>query len=176
MDMSEEATLVRPYVHLLGARDPAEVLRETPGKLADLLKPLSLEVIETKPAPGKWSIRELLCHLADCELVWAWRLRMIYGSTDDPNGPLLQTFDQDLWSRAYDGPGYTTSAARATWSAMRQWNLALIEGFAEEDKRRPASHPDLGPVTLGHIVEIAAGHDLHHLAGIEELTRPMSTE
>lgn len=176
MVMSEEATLARPYVHLLGARDPLHVLRETPGKLADLLKPLSSEAIDRKPAPGKWSIRELLCHLADCELVWAWRLRMIYGGTDDPKGPSLQTFDQDSWSRAYIGPGYTATAAQATWSAMRQWNLALIEGLSEEDKRRPASHPDLGPVTLWHIAEIAAGHDLHHLAGLEKLTGPMHTE
>ena len=72
--MSEEASLARPYVHLLEDRDPAVVMRETPGHLSDLLKPLSAEQIENKPAAGKWSIREILCHLADCEIAWAWRL------------------------------------------------------------------------------------------------------
>lgn len=175
--MSEEATLARPYVHLLEGRDPAQVLRETPARLAELLKPLSAEQIEGKPGPNKWSIRELLCHLADCELAWGWRLRIIYGSggegggAGEERGPLLQTFEQDAWSRAYDGSCYTTATARATWSAVRQWNLALIDGLSEADKALPANHPELGPVTLWHIAEIAAGHDLHHLAGLEKLIR-----
>ena len=172
--MSEEATLARPYVHLLEGRDPAQVLRETPARLAELLKPLSAEQIEEKPGPHKWSLRELLCHLADCELAWAWRLRIIYGDKEiagGGQGPLLQTFEQDAWSRAYDGACYTTATARATWSAVRQWNLALIDGLSEGDKALPATHPELGPVTLWHIAEIAAGHDLHHLLGLEKLLR-----
>ena len=170
--MSEEASLARPYVHLLEGRDPAVVMRETPGRLADLLKPLASEQIEHKPAAGKWSIREILCHLADCEVAWAWRLRQIYGA----DNPTLQPFDQDPWARAYDGVGYTTSAARATWTALRAWNLALIEGLSDDDKRRPATHPELGPVMLWTIVEIAAGHDLHHLASLEKLAPKPMTE
>ena len=163
--MSEEAALARPYAHLLEGRDPIEVLRETPGRLLDLLKPLSPEQIEYKPAPNKWSIREILCHLADCELVWSTRLRMTFGS----DTPALQPFEQDAWGRAYDGAGYTTSAARATFTAVRQWNLALLEGLSEADAQRPATHPELGTITLWHIAEIAAGHDLHHLNSLEKV-------
>ena len=123
--MSEEAALARPYVHLLEGRDPAGVMRETPGRLADLLKALTPEQIERKPAPHKWSIREILCHLADCEIAWAWRMRQIYGA----DNPVLQPFEQDPWARAYDGVGYTTAAARSTWTALRQWNLDLSEGL-----------------------------------------------
>lgn len=163
--MSEEAALARPYVHLLEGRDPAAVMRETPGRLADLLKTLTPEQIERKPAPHKWSLREILCHLADCEIAWAWRMRQIYGAEN----PVLQPFDQDPWARAYDGVGYTTAAARTTWTALRQWNLDLIEGLSEEDKRRPAQHMELGPVTLQHVIEIIAGHDLHHLDSLAKL-------
>lgn len=170
--MSEEAKLARPYVHLLEGRDPAAVMRDTPGHLADLLKAMSPEAIENKPAPGKWSVREILCHLADCEIAWAWRLRLIYGAND----PTLQPFDQDPWARAYDGVGYTTSAARATWVAVRQWNLDLIEGLSQEDRCRPATHPELGPITLWTVVEIAAGHDLHHLTALEKLAPKLATE
>ena len=163
--MSEEAALARPYVHLLEGRDPAAVLRETPGRLTDLLKQLTPEQIEHKPAPHKWSIREILCHLADCEIAWAWRLRQIYASEN----PTLQPFEQDPWARAYDGVGYTATAARTTWTALRQWNLDLIEGLSEGDKRRPAHHPEIGDVTLATIIEIAAGHDLHHVNSLEKI-------
>ncbi len=169
--MSEEASLARPYVDLLDGRDPAEIMRGTPGRLTDLLKTMSAESIEHKPAPGKWSVREILCHLADCEIAWAWRLRSIYGE----ESPVLQPFDQDPWARAYDGVGYTTAAARATWTAVRQWNLALIEGLSEADKARPAKHPELGEITLWSVVEIAAGHDVHHLANLEKLAGSMAS-
>lgn len=166
--MSEESELERPYVHLLENRDPVEVLRTTPQRLAAILDPLSAEAIEQKPAPHKWSLREMLCHLADCELVWAYRLRMIYGQQN----PTLTSFDQDPWARAYDGVGYTTEAARATFLALRRWNLALIEGLSEEDKQRTGTHPEIGALTLWHVVEIAAGHDLHHLKSLEKKNTP----
>lgn len=168
--MSEEAALARPYVHLLEGRDPIAILRETPGRLSDLLKTLTPEQIEHKPAPHKWSIREILCHLADCEVAWAWRLRLMY-ATDNP---LLQPFDQDVWARAYDGVGYTTAAARSTWTALRQWNLDLIEGLSEEHKRRSAQHPELGSVTLATVIEIAAGHDVHHLSSLEKVAHSLT--
>ena len=168
--MSEEAALARPYAHLLEGRDPAVVLRATLGRLSDLLKAMTPEAIEHKSAPGKWSVREILCHLADCEVAWAWRLRQIYGA----NQTAVQPFDQDAWARAYEGVGYTISAARATWVALRQWNLDLIEGLTEEDKRRRATHSELGEITLWTIVEIAAGHDLHHLVSLEKLVGKIS--
>lgn len=163
--MSEEQAIARPYVHLLEDRDPADVLRATPARLTKVLSAMSTEQIEHKPAPHKWSVREILCHIADCEIAWAWRLRMIYGA----DRPTLQPFDQDPWAAAYDGVGYTTEAARATWSAARRWNLALIEGLTEEQKKRPALHPELGEITLWTMVEIAAGHDLHHVTQLEKL-------
>lgn len=160
--MSEETMPVAPYTHLLDGRDAAEVLRATPARLRSLLARWSAEQIADKPAPGKWSLRELLCHLADCEVTWAWRFRQVYGEEN----PTLQPFEQDPWARAYDGVGYTAEAALRTWQALRDWNLAFIETLSEEDKRRPVHHPEVGPLTLWTLVETAAGHDLHHLSGL----------
>ena len=162
--MSEEALDV-PYVHLLGGRAPDAVMRETPAALEALLGQLSAEVIETRPAPEKWSIREQLCHMADCEVAWAWRMRQTYGE----DAPMLQPFEQDPWARAYDGVAYTTARALSTWKALRGWNLALIETFSAEDKARPAMHAEAGRMTLWTLVEIAAGHDLHHLASLRKV-------
>ena len=164
--MSEETANAGPYVHLLDGRDPVDVMRATPQRLLGLLDRMSPDEIERKPAPAKWSVREVVCHLADCEVAWAWRLRLIYGAEH----PAVQPFDQDPWARAYDGVGYTTAAARASWSALRSWNLALLEGLSEDDKERPATHPELGEISLWTVVQIAAGHDLHHLAALEKLS------
>lgn len=163
--MSEETAHERPYIHLLAGQDPAAVLRATPAALQATVTRLGQDAVNTQPAPGKWSVRELLCHIADCEVAWAWRLRQTYGS----DKPLLQPFDQDPWARAYDGVQYTTETALATFTALRTWNLALIETFSEADKARPAHHPEIGDLSLWHIVEIAAGHDLHHLRALDKL-------
>lgn len=163
--MSDNAGMPLPYVHLLEDRDPIAVIRETPNRVADLLKAVDPEAIDHKPAPGKWSIREILCHLADCEIAWGWRMRQIYAAP----GTTLQPFDQNEWAKAYHGPGYTASVARATWTALRQWNLAFVESLSETERQREGAHAEHGPLTLWNVVEIAAGHDLHHLRGLETM-------
>lgn len=57
-----------PYAEALGARDPQQVIAETPLRLVRVLEALTPEEIEAQPAPGKWSVREVVAHLADCEI------------------------------------------------------------------------------------------------------------
>jgi uncharacterized damage-inducible protein DinB len=152
-----------PYSHELAGRDPLEVIAETPARLARVLEALTPEQIETRPAPGKWNVREIVAHLADCEIAWSWRLRQIYGE----DHPTIQPFDQDSWARCYDA--YTYAAARKAFEAMRAWNVEFVRGLSAEDKRRPVTHPERGEETLWTIVEIMAGHDLHHLIRLEAL-------
>lgn len=93
--VSEETAKSRPYVHLVEGRDPTEVMRATPAKLRAIVEQLGPDAVDTRSAPGKWSVRELLCHIADCEVAWAWRLRLIYGA----DNPQVQPFEQDPWAR-----------------------------------------------------------------------------
>ena len=150
-----------PYADVLAASDPQEVIAETPKRLAGLLDQLSTQQIDTEPAPGKWSVRETMAHLADCEIVWAWRLRQAY----EANHAQIQPFDQDAWARSYGA--YTFEAARATFAAVRAWNVAFVARLREADKQRPVTHPERGEETLWTIVQIMAGHDLHHLRALE---------
>ena len=80
----------------------------------------------------------------------------------------MQPFEQDPWARMYGQ--YTFAAARATFLALRAWNVAFVGGLSEADKRKPIYHPERGEETLWTIVEIMAGHDLHHLAALERLS------
>jgi hypothetical protein len=66
---------LNPYAVVLGDGDPVEVIVSTPDTLQALLGKLSADKIEMRPAPGKWSVREIMAHLADCELAFGFRLR-----------------------------------------------------------------------------------------------------
>ena len=70
---------LNPYAGALGERDAAEVIAQTPGRLAQVIEGLSTAEIEAQPAPGKWSVREIVAHLADCEIAFGFRLRQSYG-------------------------------------------------------------------------------------------------
>ncbi len=151
---------VNPYAEALGERDAAVVMAQTPRRLKELLEGLSTEEIETRPAPGKWSVREVMAHLADCEIAFGFRLRQTRGGQS-----AVQPFDQDAWSQTYGV--YTAEQALTTFGALRAWNVAFVGGLTEADKQLPAVHPEHGEMALWTIVERMAGHDLHHLAGLK---------
>jgi uncharacterized damage-inducible protein DinB len=150
-----------PYAEALGGRDAAKVIAETPVRLGLILDGLSTAEIETRPAPGKWSVREIVAHLADCEVVWAWRLRQALGKEH----AVIQPFEQDAWAKVYDA--YSLEAAWATFKALRAWNVVFVGALSEADRKKGYTHPERGEETLWTMVEIMAGHDLHHLAGLK---------
>jgi uncharacterized damage-inducible protein DinB len=152
-----------PYAEMLEGRDAAKVIAETPVRLGSILDGLSTAEIETRPAAGKWSVREIVAHLADCEIAWSWRLRQVLGE----ERVVMQPFDQDAWAKVYDA--YSFEMAWATFRALRAWNVAFVGALAEEDKQKGYAHPERGEEeTLWTLVEIMAGHDLHHLAGLRK--------
>jgi hypothetical protein len=151
-----------PYEEKLGDRDPIEVMSKTPRELELLLEGLDAEQVERRPAPGKWNLREIVCHLADCELVWGWRLRYVYGE----KGPAIQTFDQDSWAKIYKA--YSLTDAIGTFASTRKWNLLFLSGLNPVDMQKSVTHPERGEETLWTVVKIAAGHDLNHLALVEK--------
>jgi hypothetical protein len=152
-----------PYASFIGSRDPLEVTRATPAQLEKLLRALGPERSTVAPAPGKWSVRDILCHLADCEVVFAFRLRQALAE----DRHVIQPFDQDLWAATYSH--YDAPAALAAFSAVRQWNIALIAGLKAVDFDKPLNHPERGDMTLRTVVETMAGHDLNHLRQVEAL-------
>jgi len=151
---------VNPYAYAVAGRDPALVIAETPERLAKVLAGMTAEEVDAAPAPGKWSLREVLVHLADCELAFGFRLRQAYSGQT-----LLQPFDQDAWARSYGV--YSAAQAMETFTVLRTWNVAFVGGLTEADKLLPAVHPERGEMVLWTIVETIAGHDLHHLMKLE---------
>lgn len=152
-----------PYRKYLGAGDARDVIARSPARLADLAAKLGPHGLERSLAPGKWRAREILCHLADCEMVFAFRLRQALA---EPHH-VIQPFDQDQWAKPY--PALDAQAAIEAFSAARRWNLALIKTVSPADFSKKLSHPERGEMTFQTVVETMGGHDLNHIAQLETI-------
>ena len=152
-----------PYEKFLDGRPLDVILAATPNAIAEYLEILGPKQ-EKPPAPGKWSATEIVCHLADCEIVFAFRLRQTLAE----DGPTIQPFDQDKWAVQY--PGISAALALETFSALRKWNLLLIQSASPSAAGRIMTHPERGAMTFQTIVQTMAGHDLNHLAQLRRIT------
>jgi uncharacterized damage-inducible protein DinB len=154
---------MNPYASHVGERTPLDVISETPRRLAQLAETIGPERLETAPAPGKWSARDILSHLADAEVAFAFRLRQTLAEDHH----VIQPFDQDLWAKSY--PSSDANLALAALSALRLWNVALIRSVKPADFSKPVTHPERGSMTFQTIVETMAGHDRNHIKQIEAI-------
>lgn len=153
---------LNPYAKFLGEGDAVAIISGTPARLAALVGGMSAEQVEAPIAPGKWSVWQIVTHVADCEIGFGFRLRQALAEV-----PVMQPFDQDKWAESYGR--YSLAAALETFRALRAWDVALVAGLSEADKALTVNHPERGDMTLWTIVETMAGHDLNHLAQVERV-------
>jgi uncharacterized damage-inducible protein DinB len=154
---------INPYDSFLDGRPVETILAATPAALAQALAEIGEDHLSTPPAPGKWSATEILCHLADCEIVFSFRLRQTLAE----DAPTIQPFDQDKWAGVYRG--MAAGHALEVFSALRGWNLRLFEDALPGAADRPMVHPERGAMTFMTVVETMAGHDLNHLGQLKRL-------
>ena len=145
-----------------------EAAEKSPKEIAAAVSGLSPAALHYKPAPEKWSILEILGHLADIEIVYAYRLRQMLA---DQN-PIIAPMDQDAWARNL---GYMDMAAPelvAVYGLNRHHNLRLLRRLKAADLEKSAFHPERKQdVTVARLVEMMAGHGVDHLAQIERLKK-----
>jgi len=154
---------LNPYESYLDGRPLQTILAETPAEIATVLRAMGKEKTTIPPAPGKWSAAQIVSHLADCELVFSFRLRQTLAE----DGPVIQPFDQDKWASVYDGIG--AEQALQAFTAIRDWNLLLLERALPHAATRIMTHPERGTMTFLAVVETMAGHDLNHLAQLRRM-------
>ncbi len=94
---------LNPYARFLDQRPVEDILTSTPMTLESLLQNIPPEQVTVSPAPGKWSAAEILCHLADCEIAFAFRLRQTLAHDPETGHHIMQPFDQDRWAATYKG-------------------------------------------------------------------------
>ena len=130
---------------------------------------MSSSNLEWRPAPGKWNAREILCHLADSEIAFAFRLRQTLAETNH----VIQPMDQEKWAGMYGG--LTARAALSAFSSLRGWDLALIQATPADAMGKKVTHPERGDMTFRTIVETMAGHDINHLKQLEAIADGFAT-
>ncbi len=153
---------LNPYAKYLDGRPISAILAATPTAIGSRIAAIGPEKAATPPAPGKWSPAEIVCHLADCELAFAFRLRQTLAEDNH----VIQPFDQEKWAATY--PGIDAGQALAAFTALRQWNLLLIGTAMPNAANKPVLHPERGTMTFQTIIETMAGHDLNHLAQLQK--------
>jgi hypothetical protein len=149
----------------LAGRDPLKVQAGTPAKIARLIQGVPASKLRKRLAPGKWSVREILAHLADSEIVIGWRMRQILGAP----GTSIQPFDQDSWAAAGHYAKRDPLKSLEHFAAARAANLALLKCLSPEQWKQYGMHAERGMETIDHIVRLQAGHDINHVKQIERI-------
>jgi uncharacterized damage-inducible protein DinB len=149
-------------------QDPIEVQSATNKKLARLIKGVSTAKLRKRPAPGKWSVAEILAHLADVEIVVGWRMRSILGAPGTP----IQAYDQDAWVVAGHYEKRDPRKSIEQHRVGREANLALLKSLSPDQWKHFGQHSERGQESIEHIVRMIAGHDVNHVLQIERIVRP----
>jgi hypothetical protein len=146
-------------------QDPLKLQAVAPRKLERLLKGVPPSKLRKRPAPGKWSIAEIVAHIADTELVGGFRIRFILGNP----GAAIQGFDQDAWVTALHYEKRDVRKSLEQYRVLREANLALLRSLTNEQWKNEGLHSERGPESVETIVRMFAGHDINHMSQIERI-------
>jgi len=145
-------------------KEPMKILAATPARIAALIAKSTPARMKSTPAPGKWCTSEILAHLADAELVFAFRLRLVLGS----NGVTIQAFNQDVWAKSFLYGKQNWKQSFETFRTVRKANIALLRRIPPEQWEFFGMHQERGKETVTRMTEMYAGHDINHTMQIQE--------
>ena len=149
-------------------------LIDTYSSGADLLRAalekVTAEQYDTRPIPAKWSIREVVCHLADAEIIYADRIKRVLAEED----PLFFEADPNLFSGALRAKQRSVEVELDVVSIVRQHMLPILRSLDDGDFQRAGRHSLEGPMTLQTLLERISGHIPHHVRFINEKVAAMT--
>jgi hypothetical protein len=147
-------------------------LATTGRRLERIVSGMSAKRAAARPAPDKWSAKEIICHLSDCELVYGYRFRKILCETE----ATLVAFDQEAWANKLRYRDLPLKSALATFKALRSGHIALLKSLPRSAWNKSGQHPSYGALTLRQIVTHLADHDRNHVAQVERLAAKSATK
>jgi len=159
--------IANPYAAALGGREPISAMRDTVGRIAALLSNWTPAQYERRAAPGKWTVRQIVIHLAQSELAFGNRARMALATPSYTS----QAFDQNVWMSKEETSGATGPDALAALVSMNAFNRGLFGALSAAERETPFTHPEYGPLTINWLIEQMAGHLSHHLVQLEGIAK-----
>jgi hypothetical protein len=154
----------RITAHLEG-RQPLAVQAATAKKLSRLVEGMPTSKLRKRPGADKWSIGEIVAHLADAETVTGFRMRLVLGA---PGAPIA-AYDQDSWAASGHYEKRDLRKSVELFRVVRSANLALLSSLTPVQWKQHGMHSQRGRETIEQIVRMTAGHDLNHLQQIERI-------
>lgn len=161
-DTADYLARIRDYAQ---GKDPLELQKQTAAVLAELVAKASNEQLTTRPSENKWSVGEILAHLAEDEIATAWRYRQMV----EHSGLQLDGFDQDLWARIGDYASRVPHDSLALFRLLRNANLQFLRQITSEQWDCCGIHAERGRITIRDLVVHMAGHDANHLEQIRRI-------
>ena len=150
----------------LGDQDPIGVQQATAFQLESRLRDVATQVLIRRPAPDKWSIAEIVAHLADAELAMGWRLRNMLANP----GVALTWWNQDAWAERLGYGQQDTSLSATVFRTLRESNLRLLDSVPRARwVECYGVHEVRGRQTVEEFVRLEAAHDLNHLRQIDRI-------
>ena len=163
--VASASTYVRALLDVLGNRPPLEVLDELVPWVAERTGSVADSTLRRPEAPGKWSVVQVIQHLADSDLVFGYRLRMILTQDQPP----LPGYDQDRWATELGYKDVPLDLALGQLRGLRIPNLRLIRTLSPQQLERVGMHSERGPESVAHLLKLLAAHDLVHRRQIERV-------
>jgi hypothetical protein len=142
-----------------------ERFRRGPELLAAILTGVYGDEEDFVTAPDKWSIRQIVAHLADAEMVGAHRFRQVIAE----DNPTLIAWDQDAWTRNLDYARRKPKQSLETFRRIRAENYELLKELPAEAFSRSGNHTENGPMTLGQLLEGYAEHAESHARQLQTI-------
>ena len=153
------------FASYVAGKDPLEMQRAAHDTLLRLIAGISDETLRRRPAPQKWSVLEILAHLAEDELTTSWRYRQMI----ELPGVTLMGFNQDLWAQLGDYASWSPQDALEMFRLLRESNMRLLSRLSPEQWNSPGHHSERGPISVRELASHMAAHDNNHILQIERI-------
>ena len=146
-------------------KEPMEVLASTPAAITRAIRGLTNGQLHKSPIKGKWSITEIISHLTDGEIVFAYRLRKILAEP----GCKIDSYDQNKWASNLQYGNADYKKKLMLFSAVRKTNVEILQALSPKELKRFGMHDERGKENLENMILLYAGHDMNHIKQIEEI-------
>jgi DinB family protein len=152
-------------------QDAVKVQKATAGRLNKAITGLNASQLRWRPEPAKWSISEIVAHLADAEIVASWRMRSVIGE----NGITIQPFDQDAWASTFNYRDRDAKRSLEIFRTLRENNLAMLKEIPKETWDNYGMHLERGKESIAHLARMFAGHDTNHVLQVEGIVKQLKS-